>query len=150
MDECLIYGKKSNGNYYVRPDTWAGAWDGEGLLYGGNVLFESESKQECKDYIRRYNRNYTVRKLADLIRDNPMLEVIPMIEYEVVAGDDFYRWAGSIGESSIKEYLYDSKREEAIVYKAKLSEEQIKQYEEDGYEWCEAIFVNIDLPDYDE
>jgi hypothetical protein len=89
--EELIYGKKTNGNYYVRPIDWAGAWDKDGLLFGGNVLFESESKQKCKDYITRYKKNENARKLCDLIRDNPMLEIIPMIEYEVVAGDEFNR-----------------------------------------------------------
>jgi hypothetical protein len=79
-----------------------------------------------------------------------MLEIIPMIEYEVVAGDEFNRWAGSIGKSEIKEYLFDADKEEAIIYKNYLSEEQIKGYEDDGYKWSEAIFVNIDLPVYDE
>jgi hypothetical protein len=153
MENQLIYGKKVNGKYYVRPINWAGGWkdvNGEILLSGGNTLFESDDKQECKNYIRSYNRNKYSRELSQLIVDHPLLEVIPMVEYEIVAGDDFDRWAGSIGKSKIREFIYDMEKEEAIVYKDKLNDEEIKEFLDDGYKFSKAIFVDIDLPNYDE
>lgn len=42
--------------------------------------------------------------LLTLVRENPDLPVVPMVEAEVV-GDDWGRWIGKIGDVRIDEYL---------------------------------------------
>ena len=43
-------------------------------------------------------------KLLELIRENPDLPVVPMVEAEVVAGDEYGWWLGSWGSAKIKAY----------------------------------------------
>ncbi len=47
MGEQLIYGKKTDGKYYVRSVDWAGVWDKDGNLDSGNTLYEFDTEQEC-------------------------------------------------------------------------------------------------------
>lgn len=62
--------------------------------------------------------------LARLILENPELPVLCMVEYEVVAGDDCLRWAASLGESKIREYIYheDGISESVIFWKEDAEE----------------------------
>ena len=48
--------------------------------------------------------------LAKLLIENPDLPVLCMVESEIVAGDDFARWAASLGECRVREYLYQENR----------------------------------------
>ena len=45
-----------------------------------------------------------IEKLIKLIQENPDLPVIPMVDYEIVADDDYQRWMGSIGDSKIGDF----------------------------------------------
>lgn len=47
MKEQLIYGKKDNGKYYVRPVNWEGIWNEKGELFGCNTLYEFDTEEEC-------------------------------------------------------------------------------------------------------
>ena len=42
--------------------------------------------------------------LLNLIRDNPDLPVVPMVEGEVVADDSYNYWLGAWGRSEVTEY----------------------------------------------
>lgn len=45
-----------------------------------------------------------VEKLLDLIRENPDLPVIPLVDSEVVADDGYSYWLGKWGTAEITEY----------------------------------------------
>lgn len=49
--EQLIKGKTSLGKWYVRPLSWAGIWNKNGDLVGGNTLLIADTEKECVDYI---------------------------------------------------------------------------------------------------
>lgn len=49
--------------------------------------------------------NENMTKFLKLIQENPTLRIIPFVDYEVVGGDDFFRWMGSIGDSHIDEFF---------------------------------------------
>ena len=50
-----------------------------------------------------------IEKFLNLIKENPTLPVVPMVDYEVV-GDEWGRWMGSFGYSEIGEYaLYEDR-----------------------------------------
>ena len=44
-----------------------------------------------------------VEKFVRLVKDNPNLPVVPMVDYEVV-GEDWGRWFGKFGDSYVGEY----------------------------------------------
>lgn len=46
----LIYGPHVLGGYYVRPINWAGEWDKEGKLSGGNVIAIFTDKEDARRY----------------------------------------------------------------------------------------------------
>lgn len=49
--------------------------------------------------------NENMIKFLKLVQENPTLRIIPLVKFEVVGGDDFYRWLGSIGDSRIDEFF---------------------------------------------
>ena len=50
-----------------------------------------------------------VEALIRLIKENPTLPVVPMVDYEIV-GEDWGRWMGSFGYSEVSEFaLYDDR-----------------------------------------
>lgn len=100
--------------------------------------------------------------LINLIRENPTLQVIPLVDADVVA-DDSGRWCGSFGNACIKEYiLFEMYNDwEDLVYKDDTEdyENYLYDHDDEGYFneetmkkhleniiWKKAIFVNIDLP----
>lgn len=86
-------------------------------------------------------------KLSRLISENPDLEVIPMVHFEVCFGDDYSRWVGSIGNSMIKEYFFDEDNEGELRYKDTYTEEELEDFNDRGVQWNKAIFLFIDLPE---
>lgn len=44
--------------------------------------------------------------LLKLIKENPDLEIIPLVEYEVVAGDEYSYWFGKWGSCEITEIYF--------------------------------------------
>lgn len=42
-----------------------------------------------------------VKTLLDLVKENPDLRILPMVDYEVVGGDDYSNWGGSFGKAEI-------------------------------------------------
>lgn len=56
-------------------------------------------------------------ELARLILENPELPVLCMVEFEIVAGDDCLRWAASLGECKIREYIYhENGLSDSVIY----------------------------------
>ncbi len=60
MREQLIYGKKSEGKYFVRPISWEGIWNKNGELLEGNTLYDFDTQQECIECIK-VNEIYVYR-----------------------------------------------------------------------------------------
>ena len=101
-------------------------------------------------------------KLFELMRENPELPVVPMVDYEVVA-EDSGRWLGSWGNCQIEEYVIGQERihfhedddwdeientlTDGVItcedYET-MSEENAKQVY-DSLPWIKAIIVDIEL-----
>lgn len=45
--------------------------------------------------------------LLQLMKENPDLPVIPMVDSDVVAGDEYGYWMGSIGKCEVREFAID-------------------------------------------
>lgn len=100
-------------------------------------------------------------ELFKLMRENPDLQVVPMVDYEIIA-EDYGRWLGAWGSSYIGEYLIGEERiyfredddpsevdkvcEERLggVYETMSDKEAQEAYA--AMPWVKAIIVNIDLP----
>lgn len=116
--------------------------------------------------------NEKTQALLNLVKENPDLPVVPMVDYEVVP-EDAGRWMGSFGHCYVGEYTcfndrfyddrddfeedyYDRNQEELnemFGYNPKkIDEVATKQLDEylhkvsDEY-FTKAIIVNIDLPE---
>lgn len=104
-------------------------------------------------------------KLFQLIQDNPDLKIVPMVESEVVAGDEFSYWLAGWGESSIdemyihKETVYFRSTDEdrlveeiyddleiANPYMAPETLNSMTDQRLDELKWDKVIRVNITLP----
>ena len=68
--------------------------------------------------------NDKIQLLLQLIKENPDLNIIPMVYYEIVDGD-YNRWMGSIGDCYVGEYAIFNDR----VY------EDRDEFEEDYYDY---------------
>lgn len=102
-----------------------------------------------------------VDKLLELIKKNPTLRIMPMVETDVVASDDFSWWMADWGKASIEEvYIADervyirSKDEDTLMeeliwvdeFIEGLSEEEaIKKAENvvNNYKWEKVISIEI-------
>lgn len=54
-------------------------------------------------------------ELLKLIAENPELPVVPMVDTEVIGGDEFGYWMGEFGECKIAEYAIDEWVGDGIV-----------------------------------
>jgi len=64
-----------------------------------------------------------VNSLLKLIAENPELRIVPMVDSEVVCGDDFKWWQGSWGKSEIDEIYIGDER----IYFKSLDCEDLEQ-----------------------
>lgn len=110
-------------------------------------------------------RNYR-EELFKLMQENPELPVVPMVDGEVVAGDEYARWIGAFGKAEVREYAIDewygdslvrfrddSGAEESLIegiaevkYGGTESDYEKAKNEAEAL-WTKAIIVNIDLPE---
>lgn len=106
-----------------------------------------------------------VKLLLKLTAENPELRIFPMVNEDVVAGDEYSYWVGSWGEPELDEMWCDG---EAIYFKSRDCEDLDNQYidchdedlddlyyEEieaeakehtDNLPWEKVIVVRIELP----
>lgn len=113
-----------------------------------------------------------VEKLVRLLQENPTLDVVPMVNNEVCAGDDFAYWMGSwesvrvdevchIGErvyfrSIDEDELRDSRGELIYIdeyeYLGEFTDEMEKEVDKkaldyvNGLNWEKVIVIMIGLP----
>lgn len=111
-----------------------------------------------------------IEQFLELVKANPNLPIIPMVDYEVVGDDSYGRWYGSFGKAKVEEYVtYQMYGDgEQVVYKddvddlfeyiydhynitePDMTDEEIEKEilkKIDDMNWRKAIFVNIDLPE---
>lgn len=105
-------------------------------------------------------------ELFRLMRENPDLPVIPMVEGELVLGSDYAYWMGSWGSAKVTEYLIDEWYGDYCVrFKDDCDAEDTviegiaeSKYDgtKEGYElaaqevkslWKKAIVVYINMPE---
>lgn len=103
-------------------------------------------------------------ELFRLIKENPELPIVPMVDAEIVADDCGY-WIGAWGRAEVDEYFI-SERAERVFYKSDddvfdvlerhLSDEEFEALPEseeecrpyyDKLPWIKAIIVYINLPE---
>lgn len=120
-------------------------------------------QREC-DECKKNTTPVTNPKLAhmlDLIRQNPSLPIVPMVDHEIVADDTWGYWMGSWGHASVasyyhgeeRVYFYDENDMEDLLVEVKgwdwldtsSEEEKLKVYRE--LPWIKCIVVYIDLPE---
>lgn len=97
-----------------------------------------------------------VKQLFELIKENPELEILPMVSTDCVPSDDFAYWGASWGSAEIDEYLVIGER---IYYKSMdfdvvvdlmfddsdCNEDAAKDKAE-KMDWIKAIIVRIETP----
>lgn len=103
-------------------------------------------------------------ELFRLIKENPELPIVPMVDADIV-GDDCGYWLGVWGRAEVDEYFI-SERAERVFYKSDgdvfdvlerhLSDEEFEALPEseeecrpyyDKLPWIKAIIVYINLPE---
>ena len=110
--------------------------------------------------------NENTKKRLDLIQQNPDLPIVPMVDAEIVSGDDWGRWMGSFGAARVDEYLIPPQDYDPMLFKSDddvfdvlekcLPEAEFDALPEkesecrpvyDALPWVKAIIVDINLPD---
>lgn len=105
--------------------------------------------------------NEKINELLELIKANPDLPILPMVDHEIVA-EDYGRWVGSWGHAYVGEYIrgndrvwfHDDDDEQERVLEDCVGgadswwepEDEVKRAY-DALPWIKAIIVNIDLPE---
>lgn len=101
-----------------------------------------------------------INSLLQLVKDNPDLPILPMVDYEIVADDCYSYWTGSWGNAEIDSYCIANER---VLFLSDGTEEIFEQingtvpdYVENEKEyidymvmaldWTKAIIVYIELP----
>ena len=108
-----------------------------------------------------------VNTLIKLMKENPTLEVMPMVDSEVVASDDYSWWLGKFGKAELDECWQSDERiyfrswdEEELIEEAmedislnpkleNLSDEELTKMAEERVnklDWEKVILVKIDMP----
>ena len=72
-----------------------------------------------------------VEELLKLIKENPNLPIVPMVESEVVAGDDYSYWIGEWGCCEVTEYYLGN---EKVHFKSDDEEDVLMDLQ--GCKWC--------------
>lgn len=104
-----------------------------------------------------------IKNLLQIIKENPDLKIIPMVDSEIVCDDNHNYWMGSWGNAEVDEYYISDGRiylksydEEDLINDVACDEidenendvEAMKKAEEivKGYDWRKAIIVYIQTP----
>lgn len=72
-----------------------------------------------------------IKQLLKLIKDNPELEILPMVDCECVPNDDFAYWMGEWGVAEVDHYYC---RDERVYFKNDDFEELVDNWIECNYE----------------
>lgn len=67
--------------------------------------------------------------LLKLAAENPTMPIVAMVNYEVVAGDEFTYWTGEIASAEIRE-LWASPREDARIWDREDAKDECEDFVE--------------------
>ncbi len=106
------------------------------------------------------------KELFKLMQENPDLPVVPMVDGEIVVGDDYGYWQGAWGAARVDEYLKPKREYDYIYFKSDydifdvleryLTKDEFNKLPEDEDKckgiynklpWIKAIVVYITLPE---
>jgi hypothetical protein len=106
-----------------------------------------------------------LKELLTLIHENPSLNIVPMVDTEICASDDFSTWMGGWGKGSVDEIyqgderiyfksfdlesLIESLSEQMELLNPAWSDEYVEEMatkEVEAYKWEKVILVHIVLP----
>ena len=73
-----------------------------------------------------------VNELIKLIKENPELEIVPMVDSECVPCDDYSYWMAEWGTARVDEYHHDDER---IYFKEQDFEELVGDFIDNNYEY---------------
>lgn len=147
----------------------------EGLAKGWcmfSFVTLGEAKESCLNKTEEIAKtaqtpppNAKYGELLRLVAENPSLPVVPMVNSEVVADDDYAYWVGSFSNSTVDEYVYvnehfytrDNQDEIEDDFSNYLCDDYPDMPDEEFYKmihekvealpWTKAIIVYIDLPE---
>ena len=126
----------------------------------GDTAVITDKERKNREELAAYRR----RELFRLMRENPELPVVPLVDWEITGDDNGY-WLGAWGSARIDEYLLISNREEVVfkndddvldVLERYLSDEEFEKLPEteeecrpfyDALPWTKAIIVYINPHD---
>src|SRR5690554_4846945 len=80
------------------------------------------SRQQRKDGERNMkpanNQKQNIDTLLTLIKENPGLEILPMVDSDIVESDEYGWWVGDWGFAEIDEYWCGEGGDERIYFKS--------------------------------
>lgn len=115
--------------------------------------------------------NDTAKEFLKIVRENPDLPILPLVNCEVVPNDDYNWWLGSFGsarlckcvnfsvhgservftddeQDDIEEYIADEMCDDVDCVNMTYEEiERLAHERAEALPWVKAIIVYIDLPD---
>lgn len=113
--------------------------------------------------LRPENQQQNIEGLLELIKANPDLRVIPMVETDCVADDCCAWWVASWGKATVEEIYFNDERERVYIkdedYDSLVDEEygkffgididdetamKLAQEKVDAYPWEKVIAVKIE------
>lgn len=62
------------------------------------------------EIIERFSKNARTNEFINLVKENPDMPIIPMVDAEVVGGDDYGCWMGCFGYSRVEDVYLGSER----------------------------------------
>ena len=96
-----------------------------------------------------------IKKLIELVQENPDLRIVPMVDTECVLGDDFSYWIANWGKAEIDEIwsyeggetLYSKSNSYDILVEESMDNNDIGEEEAkeivSAYDWEKVITVSI-------
>ena len=89
------------------------------------------------------NMTDNIQKLVNLAKEHPDLPIVAMVDGEIVGGDDYRRWLGSVGNVELGEYvLFDDR----FIDDREEFKEKYYDYNDD--ELCEKVKYEPRINEY--
>lgn len=100
-----------------------------------NVVLKPKRKEDVVKKTGIELQQEKAKHLFNLIKENPELEIMPMVNSEIVVSDDWSYWVGSWGDAEVDEYWCNDER----IYFRSQDEDELTENV-----MCDEIDENID------
>jgi hypothetical protein len=102
-----------------------------------------------------------MKSFLELIKENPKLPIVCMVDGEVCCGEDHSRWCADFGSARVAEFIFwENHPYGSGTFLDKEDVQEVREYLEmqdlsdakvdeiiAGIQWKKAIVVNVDLPE---